>query len=244
MYPNTGIAPLELRQFPRCEGVLDLIYNPARTKLLMDAQTLEIPHCGGLPMLVHQAKAAAELFAGMTIDDAKVKTVLRNLRLQMENMILIGMPGCGKTTVGQILAQMLNRSFVDADLVLEEEAGCSIPEIFASEGEEGFRNREAAILKRLGKESGLVLATGGGCVTREENYESLHQNGMIVFLERDTALLEREGRPLSLGANLDEMVKVRLPLYRRFADISVKNDAVAKQLAVRIWEAAHEIIGD
>lgn len=244
MYPDTGTAPIDLCQFPHCEGVMDLIYNPARTKLLLDAETLGIAHCGGLSMLVHQAKAAAERFTGTKIEASRANAVLRSLRCQMENIVLVGMPGCGKSTVGRLLAQTLNRSFVDADLVLEEEAGFSIPEIFEKEGEAGFRNRETAVLKRLGKESGLVLATGGGCVTREENYFALHQNGIIIFLERNTALLEREGRPLSQEVDLDEMAKARLPLYRRFADLSVINDAEAEQVAARIWEAVHEVIGD
>lgn len=241
MYPNAGIAPISLHQFANCEGVVDLIYNPARTKLLMDAQKLGILNCGGLFMLVGQAKAASELFTGREIEASTSKTVLTHLRAQMENIILIGMPGCGKTTIGRLLAKMLNRSFVDADLVLQEEAGFSIPEIFANEGEEGFRKRETAVLKRLGKESGLVLATGGGCVTREENYEALHQNGVIVFLERDIASLEREGRPLSQGTDLSDMARIRMPLYHCFADFNVKNDVAAEQVATRIWEAVHEV---
>lgn len=244
MYPDTGIAPIDLRQFPSCKGVLDLIYNPARTQLLMDAEGLGIPHCGGLSMLVHQAKAAAELFTGENIEPSRVRTVLRNLRCQMENIVLIGMPGCGKSTVGSLLAQMLERKFVDADLVLEQEAGMSIPQIFAQEGESGFRDREMAVLKRLGKESGLVLSTGGGCVTRDENYPVLHQNGVIVFLERDTPLLEREGRPISQRGKLEDLLEARLPLYRRFAEISIKNDGPAEEVALRIKEAVYEVFGN
>ena len=236
MYPDTDRAPVSLSAFPHLEGVLDLVYNPARTRLLMDAQARDLPHMGGLTMLVGQARAACELFTGQAVDAEKEQLAARMLRQKMENLVLIGMPGCGKTTVGKALAEQLGRPFIDADLALEEAAGISIPEIFSREGEAGFRQREAQTLKQLGSQSGLVIATGGGCVTREENYFHLRQNGIIIFLERSTALLAREGRPLSQG-DLEAMYRQRLPLYRRFACLTAHNDAPAETVVKNILSA-------
>ena len=241
MYPETEAVPLDLRGFSLCCGVLDLIYNPARTRLLLDAEELGIPHRGGLTMLVVQARAASEGFTGQSIPQSREDEIEGVLRREMENLCLVGMPGSGKSTIGALLAKKTGRSFVDADAVVEEQAGVSIPEIFRMEGEEGFRRRESQVLAQLGKQSSLVIATGGGCVTREENHRSLRQNGRIVFLERAPDTLPREGRPLSLGADLESMYKVRLPLYRRFADLTVQNDAAPETVADRIWEAANEV---
>jgi len=244
MYPDTGASPVELARFPHCEGVLDLIYNPARTLLMLEARRLGIPCCGGLSMLVGQAKAAAELFSGHEIREARVKEVIRQLCCQMENLVLIGMPGCGKSTIGRQLAASLGRSFVDSDEIIEQRAGMTIPELFETEGEEGFRLREEAVLQDFGRRSALVLSTGGGCVTRPANEQSLRQNGILVFVERELSLLEREGRPLSQGVSLEALYAKRLPLYRSFADVSVKNDAPPEQVAARIWEAVYEVLGD
>lgn len=240
MYPHNGTAPLNLRQFPQCEGVFDLIYNPAHTALMLQAEALGIPAFGGLPMLVYQAKAAAELFTGQAIEDAKAKNALHTLQAEMQTIVLIGMPGCGKTTVGQPLALSLGREFVDADHCLEVRAGKPIPEIFAEEGEAGFRARETAVLQELGARSGLVLATGGGCVTREENYPLLHQNAVIVFLTRPLDQLAREGRPLSEGSDLTAMYENRLSAYQRFADVTLQNDAPPETVAAQIREAVYE----
>lgn len=238
MYPKNGIAPLDLTCFPACGAVFDLIYNPARTALMLQAESLDIPAFGGLPMLVYQAEAAAKRFTGKPVSDPQ--QALHTMRAELENLILVGMPGCGKSTVGRALAQQLGRTFVDADAYLEKQAGCTIPEIFAREGEDGFRTRESEVLSELGRQSGLILATGGGCVTREENYASLHQNGTIVFLERELSQLEREGRPLSQEADLNAMYAARLPLYRRFADVSISNDGLPEQVAKNVWEAVYE----
>ena len=192
-------------------------------------------------MLVAQARAASEGFTGRAISRSREDEIEAILCREMENLCLIGMPGSGKSTIGALLAQKTGRSFVDADVVVEERAGVSIPELFRLEGEEGFRRRESEVLAELGKKSSLVIATGGGCVTREENYRSLHQNGRIIFLERVLDTLSREGRPLSQEANLESMYKVRLPLYRRFADLTVQNDAAPETVVDRIWEAADEI---
>lgn len=224
MYPHTGEAAVDLTRFPRLEGVLDIVYNPARTQIMLDAEKLGIPSMNGLWMLVAQAKEAAEWFAGSPIPDEKIGEIYGILRLQMENIILIGMPGCGKSTVGQLLAEKYGKAFVDADAKVVELAGKSIPRIFTEDGEEVFRQWETKALEELGKRSGLVIATGGGCVTKERNYPLLHQNGTILWLKRDLDRLPTDGRPLSQAGNLTQMYESRRPLYEAFADHWIDNN--------------------
>ena len=237
MYPNTAASHVDLRQFPHCEGVLDLIYNPARTALLQQAETLGIPHLGGLYMLAEQARCAAQLFTGEVIPAIRTQEAYRTLRSRMENRILVGMPGCGKSTVGRALAAQLDRPFVDTDAELEKVLHMPVGEYITHYGEEAFRKEETALLAQLGKSSGLVIATGGGCVTRPENYPHLHQNGAIFFLERALSKLPKKGRPLSLKGSLEDMYTIRLPMYRRFADITVANDGPAEKVAQKLEEA-------
>lgn len=229
MYPNNGTSPVDLSIFPSLEGVLDMVYNPARTKLLLDAQERGLVAQNGLWMLIAQAKESAQWFTGKTISDEIIETIYEELSLQMQNVILIGMPGCGKSTVGKALAAMYGRKFVDADAEIEAQAGCSISEIFKSGGEETFRGLETLVLSRLGKESGFVISTGGGCVTKNENYPLLHQNGKIIWLQRNIALLPTEGRPLSQTTRLQDMYHIRQPLYQRFADHIVSNDGTIEE---------------
>lgn len=224
MYPKTGVSPVDLNRFPRLEGVLDVIYNPARTQLLLDAEAMGLPHENGLWMLVAQAKEAAEYFTGTKLSDNLIETVHRKLSVQMQNIVLIGMPGCGKSTVGAVLAQKLGRTMIDADAEIEALAGKSIPEIFAEDGEAVFRNWETQVLGALGQQSGLVIATGGGCVTQTRNYPLLHQNGSIVWLQRDIQVLPTDGRPLSQTNDLGVMYTKRKPLYEAFADFSTDNN--------------------
>lgn len=224
MYPNTGLSPVDLSLFPRLEGVLDMIYNPARTRLLLDAEERGLITENGLWMLVAQAKEASEWFTGSPIDDALIGTIHQSLRLQMENIILIGMPGSGKSTIGRHLAAKLSKEFVDADAQIVSAAGMTIPEIFSQSGEAGFRQIESKVLSDLGKYSGLIIATGGGCVTRECNYAHLHQNGTIFCLDRQLSKLPTDGRPLSQKGKLEEMYRIRHPLYQRFADYTVDNN--------------------
>ncbi len=223
MYPNVGVSPVDLNQLPNLEGVLDVIYNPARTQLLLDAEAKGLVTMNGLWMLVAQAKESAEHFMGQPISDEKISQIHHTLKAQMENIVLIGMPGSGKSTVGLTLAEKLGRAFVDADAEIVKAAGKSIPDIFAESGEAGFRAIETQVLSELGKRSGLIIATGGGCVTREENYPLLHQNGTIIWLERDIAMLPTEGRPLSAAGSLQEMYRIRKPMYQRFADCAIAN---------------------
>lgn len=235
MYPNVEEAAIEdLDQFPKLEGVLDVIYNPARTKLLLEAEKRGLPAVNGLLMLVAQAKESAEWFTGTLIDDGCIGTIYQELRRQMENLILIGMPGSGKTTVGKMLAQELGREFVDADAVLEQRAGRPITQIIPLEGEAVFRAMETEVLQDLGKRSGLVLATGGGCVTRPENYDALHRNGTIVWLRRATALLPTDGRPLSQAGRLEELYQKRAPLYAAFGDLTAENSGTPQETVEEI----------
>ena len=224
MFPDTEKAPLTLEGFPALEGVLDVIYNPSRTQLLLEAERRGLVTENGLWMLVAQAKESAEWFTGKKIPDDKIGRIYRALRVQMENIILVGMPGSGKTTVGKALAASLHRQFLDADTVLETSCRRTIPEIFQKDGESVFRSMETETLAQLGKQSGLVLATGGGCVTRAENYPLLHCNGTIFWLNREIQKLPTDGRPLSQSGSLDRMYAVREPMYRAFADYAVDNN--------------------
>ena len=236
MYPNNGASALDLDLFPHLEGVLDLIYNPARTALLLDAEQRGLIAENGLWMLVAQAKEAAEWFTDHAIPDSVIADIHRKLKLQMENIILIGMPGCGKSTVGRLLAEALDRPFVDADDEIVKTAGLTIPEIFAQSGKEGFRKIETQVLSDLGKQSGLVIATGGGCVTQPRNKPLLHQNGTCVWLTRDLDRLPTDGRPLSQKGRLEDMYRVRKPLYGGFADMTVSNNGTPEDCAAAILE--------
>ena len=224
MYPNWGQSPVSLESFPALEGVLDVVYNPLRTALLLQAEERGLPCSCGLPMLVAQAKRAAELFTGQNIDDSRTEAVLHGLREQLTSIVLIGMPGCGKTTVGRALAGKLGRTFVDLDEEIVRRAGMSIPEIFAREGEAGFRERESALVREFGERTGLVVSTGGGVVTRRENYIPLKQNGLLLHLRRDPAALPTDGRPLSQATAPEELWRRRAPLYAAFADGEIDNN--------------------
>jgi len=234
MYPNVGVTPIDLDMFLQLEGVLDIIYNPARTQLLLDAEKKGLIVENGLWMLVAQAKESAEWFTGKEISDTKISEIYEALRRQMENIVLIGMPGCGKSTIGKLIAQKLGKKFVDTDTFIEEQAGVSIPEIFETSGEDGFRSWETKILSQLGKESGLVIATGGGCVTRKENYPVLHQNGHIIWIRRDISMLPTDGRPLSKMNKLEEMYAVRKSRYESFSDTQVENNGTVEDTVKQI----------
>ena len=236
MYPNTGVAPLDVTRFPNLEGVLDVVYNPARTQILLDAEKLGVKTMNGLWMLVGQAKEAAEYFTDSKIDDAVIGKIHHILRQQMENIVLIGMPGCGKSTVGAALAEKMGKTVVDADEEIIRLAGKPIPQIFAEDGEEVFRAWETRALDALGKRSGLIIATGGGCVTRERNYPLLHQNGTIYWLQRDLEKLPTDGRPLSQANKLTDLYEIRRPLYERFADVTVGNDGGLEDTLAQITE--------
>ena len=234
MYPHNGHSPVDLDRLPKLEAVLDVVYNPSRTRLILDAEKRGIPCESGLYMLVAQAVRASEMWTGRTVDQARMDQVWRQVGAQMQNVILIGMPGSGKSTVGRLLAEKLGRRLADADEEIEARIGMSIPDYFAREGEEAFRKAETAVLADLGKQSGLVIATGGGCVTREENYALLHQNGQIVWLRRDLEALPTGGRPVSQRDGVAAIYETRKSMYERFADFSVDNNGTPAETADEI----------
>lgn len=244
MYPQVGTAPVDLTVFPRCEGVLDVIYNPRRTALLLQAEALGIPCSDGLPMLVAQAKTAEERFFGSPIPDSENQRILAQLRRDMENIVLIGMPGSGKSTVGQLLSELTGREAIDIDQRITERAGCSIPEIFARGGEAEFRALEREETAKAGALSGRILLTGGGVVKTPENRTALRQNGRIYHLLRALEALPTDGRPLSQGADLAAMWREREPLYRAFQDVTVDNNGPAEDTARAIWRDFCEVSGD
>lgn len=222
MYPNNGEAPLSLKHFPKLIGVADLIYNPLQTALLMEAHTLGIPCANGLMMLVAQAALSSSLFTGVPIDEARIDEITAKLSFDETNLILIGMPGCGKSTLGKLLAKKYNRVFLDTDELILEDTGRTPAQIITQDGETAFRTIESRVIAKAGAATGKVIATGGGIVTREENLAPLAQNGILLFINRDPALLPTDGRPLS--ADTDAVMRLyehRLPLYRSFSDYEI-----------------------
>ena len=219
MYPGNGVSPLSLDSLPRLEAVFDAIYNPAKTKLLQDAAARGIRHANGLLMLVSQARRAAEIFLGKQIPDSEVTRIAQMIQKQTLNVVLVGMPGCGKSTLGKLLAAEMGRPFVDLDEEIVKRAGRPIPQIFSTEGEEGFRALESKVVADICRGSGLVIATGGGVVTREENLPLLSQNGRVIFLDTPPEGLPTAGRPLSQSKTPEALYRERLPLYKKAADV-------------------------
>lgn len=234
MFPHAGTSPVSLEAFPRLTGALDLIFNPLRTALIMEAEKRGVPCACGLPMLVHQAKRAAELFTDAVLPDGRTEEVLAELTAQVQNVVLIGMPGCGKSAIGRALARRLGKKFVDLDHMAVDRVGKPIPEIFARKGEDAFRALESELVREAGARTGCVISTGGGVVTRAENYAPLHQNGVIVHIRRALELLPTNGRPVSQSTDLGELWRRREPLYAAFADLTADNDGSIEGAAEKI----------
>lgn len=223
-YPNNDQQLINLSRFPHCSGVLDVVYNPLFTRLILSAKEMHIPCSGGLPMLVAQAVSACELFLGKRLKEDTNLNVLHTLLLSLYNIVLTGMPGSGKTSVGNRIADQLHRPFLDTDVLIEEKSGMTIPEIFSRLGEAAFRQLEQEVIADCGKLTGKVIATGGGAMLSAENYRALAQNGRIYCLTRDLSKLPTDGRPLSKGADLALMYKARFPFYKKHSHLMVSSD--------------------
>lgn len=244
MYPACPAAPLDLGVFPALSGVVDVVYNPHRTALLLQAEKLGIPHAGGLTMLVAQAKAAEELFFDRTIDDAAIERVTASLLADTTNIVLVGMPGSGKSTIGLHLAALTGRELIETDNLVEEMCGKSIPALFAERGEAYFRKLESEAAAKAGKMSGKIISTGGGIVTTPENYALLRQNARVYEIQRPLEKLATGGRPLSTGLDaLRKMHTLRQPLYEAFRDAAIDNSGRITDSVSRIWEDFHEAFG-
>jgi shikimate dehydrogenase len=224
MFPNNLETIIHLADFPKCQGVLDVIYNPFSTVLIMEARELGIPCSGGLPMLVAQATRAAELFTGRSDLQKETERIISELETELRNIVLIGMPGSGKSSFGKKLAKKLNRTFVDLDKEVISIAGKSIQDIFLQDGEAHFRELESQVALEFGKKNSLVIATGGGILLNPINALALKQNGKLIFVDRHLNSLATDGRPLSVNQNaLLEMEKVRRPLYEKYKDATLMN---------------------
>ena len=246
MYPNVGMCSLDVAKMPGLEAVLDVVYNPDKTELILRAEEAGVPVAvGGLEMLVAQAVYAAEYFLSRKFDDAagEIGRITAALRHDMLNVALIGMPSSGKSTVGRALAEKLGKKFIDLDEEIVKADGRSIPDIFAAEGEDGFRAKESAQTARFAKEGRQLLSCGGGIIKRGENLRALHQNGVVLFLDRPLdALTVGGGRPLSSSTEaLKKMEAERRPLYLAAADAVIPNSGTVEDAVTAAMEALDEI---
>ena len=251
MYPDTGESPLDLSNFPNCKAVVDVIYNPLKTRLLQQAEQLGMKAVNGLEMLVAQAKFAVEHFLSTEIENDKIDQITLELLKQLTNIVLIGMPSSGKTLTGKALCKYIDKTVVDTDAVIVERSGMSINEMFARHGEAYFRQWEHDVIEEFSKQNGLIIATGGGAIKNEENIQNLKQNGVVMFIDRDLEhLLVTDDRPLSKDTNaVAKLYEERYPLYTKYGDLRVPNNypmEISQQeldeLMNTILEGYHEIL--
>ena len=237
MYPHNPASLIDIMQFSKLEGVVDLIYNPRRTVLLLQAEMMGIPHCDGLPFLVAQGVEAANHFQGESFGTKEIEQILRDMRREKENIILIGMPGVGKTTVGKAIGKKMGRTCIDVDQELAKEIG-DISKYITEQGEVAFREKEAEMIAKLGTQTGIVISTGGGCVTVPKNFAHLRQNGRIYQLTQPVEKLSTSGRVLSSGGieRLRELEETRTPMYESFAQCIVEHNRNAPETVAAILE--------
>ena len=223
MFPQSGVSPLsieELTAFTSLQCVIDLIYNPLRSQLLLDAASLGLQNANGLKMLVAQAAKASSLFLGTEVSDAQIENISRELHASKENIVLIGMPGVGKTSTGEALAKLLNRPWIDTDFLIKQKAHCEAATYLQIHGEAAFRHLEHEIIQEISSMNGAVISCGGGVVVTPSNYQALRQNGKLVYLTRPLEELALTGRPLSQSVGIQELAAVRIPLYEAWADLT------------------------
>jgi len=224
MYPKNLESPIVLENYKNVQAVVDVVYNPSKTQILLDAERLGIPCVNGLYMLVAQAEKASAIFKGEASWEVRTSSIVSELELEMKNIVLVGMPGCGKSTIGRKIAEKLGRTFKDADDEVLAFSGKTPAEIITNEGETAFRKVETEVLKELCKQSATVVSTGGGCVTVNENFDVIRQNSVVVWVKRPLDMLATNGRPLSKSPEeLKRMYGIRAPKYEKISDIIVEN---------------------
>lgn len=240
MFPNNGKKLIELADFPRAQCVLDLIYNPLKTSLLLEAEKLGIKRSNGLYMLVAQGLCSSEIFTGKKLDEKLIDIAYKKITEQSRNIVLIGMPGCGKTTVGKIIAKKVSKSFIDTDRKIVEKTEKNISEILEENGEIFFREIEAEAVAESTKNLGCVIATGGGAIIKKENRLAMKQNGIIVYIMRDLSKLKRTGRPLSSDTDkLKKLYSERKEIYEELADITVMAADTVEETAERVMKCLY-----
>ena len=241
MYPNNGARPIDLSRFPSLKCVFDVIYNPLETALLRQARELGLTRCNGLPMLVAQAKASAELFTEKYIEDREIPRITNELAKDLTNVVLVGMPGSGKTTIGKALAALMGREFIDNDDIIAQKSGMPVPQIIKTYGEVHFRRLESEALREICSGSGRVIATGGGAVLKDENRDVMQQNSLVYHIRRPLSELATDGRPLSSSLEaLKEMESLRLPIYSSCSNAEIQNCGTIEDAAKKILENFYE----
>lgn len=247
MFPNIVNAPIDVSWFHKLECVLDVVYNPILTRLCFEAQEADIKRVIGLEMLIAQAKYAFEIFENMSFDDSIIDEIKKEMLKDRCNIVLIGMPSAGKTTIGKILEEKLGKEFFDLDDMIIAKAGKSIPEIFQESGETGFRAIETEVAIEASKMNNKIIATGGGVVKHKVNMDFLRLNGITIFIDRDIDKLisSDPNRPLSSSKQaLQQMYKERYPLYQKYAAYIAVNNANIDETVDDIVNAYHSILID
>ena len=239
MYPNSGHTPIDLTPFTKLEAVADVVYNPLRTRLVLDAEDKGCQAIGGLEMLVGQAKYAVEIFMDQSLPEDSIDVVYKDLMAERRNLVLIGMSGCGKSTLGKLAAEKLGKTFVDTDAEIIKRIGMSIADYFAAYGEDSFRKVESEVVQEISTQNNLVISTGGGVIKNPENIRWLKGNGTVIWIQRDPELLESgNGRPLVPDQEaVRRLYKERLPLYTAAAETIIENDGNEEEALQKILTA-------